>query len=239
MDPIIESLTLVDELSLINVLDDIINTDKTISVGFLNQHAYNLMHTSNAIRADFFDLDYLFRDGKGIELACLHNNLLPQLNLNGTDFIPRLISHLQQSQKHITWFAYGTEQPWLDAGAKRLFNSQVFYSLDGFRAIDDYLIHNHRYQSKALNVVVLAMGMPKQEQVAAQLKQQTKNKLLIICGGAILDFQAGRVRRAPQIVRKLGLEWFYRLVWEPRRLFSRYILGIPVFFWRVYYTNTK
>ena len=47
-----------------------------------------------------------------------------------------------------------------------------------------------------------------------------------------LDFTAGKVARAPEIMRRMRLEWLFRLLLEPKRLFGRYVIGIPVFFWR-------
>ncbi|MFT6735617.1 MAG: fucose 4-O-acetylase-like acetyltransferase [Polaribacter sp.] len=67
--------------------------------------------------------------------------------------------------------------------------------------------------------------MPKQERIAAQLKLQAKGRLIIICGGPILDFQAGRVKRAPTIFRKLGMEWLYRLACEPKNCLFDMSLG--------------
>ena len=51
--------------------------------------------------------------------------------------------------------------------------------------------------------------------------------------GALLDFQSGRVERAPQWVRNLKMEWVYRLLLEPKRLAKRYLVGNPLFLWRV------
>jgi hypothetical protein len=50
-----------------------------------------------------------------------------------------------------------------------------------------------------------------------------------VCGGAIIDFMGGKTSRAPVWMRKTGLEWVYRLMIEPRRLFHRYVVGNPVF----------
>jgi exopolysaccharide biosynthesis WecB/TagA/CpsF family protein len=71
--------------------------------------------------------------------------------------------------------------------------------------------------------------MPKQEQVAAQLRKQLSNGCLIVCGGAIIDFLGGKVTRAPLWVRNWGIEWMYRLAVEPKRLFKRYVIGNPKF----------
>jgi exopolysaccharide biosynthesis WecB/TagA/CpsF family protein len=71
--------------------------------------------------------------------------------------------------------------------------------------------------------------MPRQEQVAVLLRAALGYPCLIVCGGAILDFLGGKTSRAPVWLRRTGLEWAYRLALEPRRLFSRYVLGNPLF----------
>jgi exopolysaccharide biosynthesis WecB/TagA/CpsF family protein len=75
------------------------------------------------------------------------------------------------------------------------------------------------------------MGMPKQEAVAARLAASGV-PCLIVCGGAILDFLGGKVHRAPRWMRRLGCEWVFRLMSEPKRLFTRYVLGNPMFLLR-------
>ena len=55
---------------------------------------------------------------------------------------------------------------------------------------------------------------------------------LIVCGGAILDFLGGKVSRAPLWLRRLGGEWIFRLMREPKRLFMRYVVGNPLFLLR-------
>jgi exopolysaccharide biosynthesis WecB/TagA/CpsF family protein len=61
------------------------------------------------------------------------------------------------------------------------------------------------------------------------LRAQLDYPCLIVCGGAIIDFLGGKIARAPVWMRRLGLEWVYRLVQEPGRLFRRYVLGNPLF----------
>jgi exopolysaccharide biosynthesis WecB/TagA/CpsF family protein len=78
------------------------------------------------------------------------------------------------------------------------------------------------------------MGMPKQERVAALLARHLDYPCLIICGGAILDFLGGKVTRAPKAFRRIGMEWLYRFMLEPKRLFKRYMVGNFVFLYRGY-----
>jgi exopolysaccharide biosynthesis WecB/TagA/CpsF family protein len=77
------------------------------------------------------------------------------------------------------------------------------------------------------------MGMPKQERVARAIRSAADVHSLIICGGAIIDFIAGRFPRAPKWMRRHGIEWMYRLAHEPRRLLARYLIGNPLFLCRM------
>jgi N-acetylglucosaminyldiphosphoundecaprenol N-acetyl-beta-D-mannosaminyltransferase len=52
---------------------------------------------------------------------------------------------------------------------------------------------------------------------------------MILCVGAAFDFMAGTMPRAPEWMRRFGLEWAYRLSSDPRRLWRRYLLGNPQF----------
>jgi N-acetylglucosaminyldiphosphoundecaprenol N-acetyl-beta-D-mannosaminyltransferase len=99
----------------------------------------------------------------------------------------------------------------------------------GFFELDAYLSLAVEQRSE---LIVLGMGMPKQELVAAALKRQLVFPCTIVCGGAIIDFLAGRTSRAPVWMRRAGAEWVYRLMLEPKRLFHRYVIGNPIFLLR-------
>jgi beta-1,4-glucosyltransferase len=231
-DTLLEKLTLLDTDDVNIVLSEISQTKSLITIGFLNQHAYNLANQNIEFYNSIIDMDYLFRDGIGIKLACLLNNLNPALNLNGTDFIKPLIEKIRTcSSQPIQYFAMGTSEPWLSQGSAALLGTQLTHNIHGFYDEDAYIeFFKEKYIPKNLAVVILAMGMPKQEHIAERLKSIIGTTGVIICGGAILDFAAHRIDRAPSIMRKSGLEWLYRFYKEPRRLFRRYAIGIPLFF---------
>ncbi len=75
----------------------------------------------------------------------------------------------------------------------------------------------------APELVLVALGCPKQERLIAEYAAEVPGAVWIGVGGT-LDFFAGLRRRAPGAVQRLGLEWFVRLVQEPRRLWRRYLL---------------
>ena len=73
------------------------------------------------------------------------------------------------------------------------------------------------------DIVLLCLSAPKQEKFY-WLNKDKLNKACYICAGATVDFLAGDVKRAPKWMSKVGLEWFYRLCLEPKRLKQRYWL---------------
>ena len=229
-DPIVRSLTLLNGSEKKPFLKRISNTQSPISIGFINQYAYNLIHTSKQINSYFQTLTYRLRDGSGIKIACEYNCCDAGENLNGTDFIPVILHSVFQQDRDHKVFVFGTEEPWLTNGASSLLKKHSYSAIDGFQGDDVYIKHvEEQVDPSTLAVIVLAMGMPKQERVNQQLMKMLSTPAIIICGGAVIDFYAGRFSRAPYIFRRLGLEWLYRLCVEPKRLFRRYVLGIPEF----------
>lgn len=83
-------------------------------------------------------------------------------------------------------------------------------------------------KSSPANVVAVCLGAPKQEKWIAAYQGQLPDINIFMAVGAAIDFEAGCKPRAPQYISELGLEWLYRLLSEPRRLWRRYLVeGIP------------
>ncbi|MGC5257555.1 WecB/TagA/CpsF family glycosyltransferase [Gordonia sp. DT218] len=193
-------------------------------VSFVNAHAANLAWRTPALYRDLVSSDLVLRDGVGVQLALRVFGRPVGLNMNGTDFIPRLLKCYAGRRVAL----FGTQEPWLH-NAREILTSQglsVVAEHDGYSSVDTYVELAERVEPE---LVILAMGMPKQEAVAAALRRRLTYPVVVVNGGAILDFLGGRVDRAPAAVRRWGLEWAYRLYLEPHRLARRYLVGIPVF----------
>lgn len=78
------------------------------------------------------------------------------------------------------------------------------------------------------NVVWIGLSTPKQELFAARLAEYVTVDFIVTVGAAF-DFHTGRVRQAPRWVQRSGLEWIFRLLMEPKRLYKRYIEIVPLF----------
>ena len=77
------------------------------------------------------------------------------------------------------------------------------------------------------DIVWVGLSTPKQERWMAAHAGRLQATAIGV--GAAFDFHAGNVSQAPSWMQRAGLEWFYRLIQEPRRLFVRYAVGIPTF----------
>ena len=81
------------------------------------------------------------------------------------------------------------------------------------------------------NVVLVGLGNPKQTNWIFKYKDQLPNINVFLALGATIDFEAGNIGRAPIIVQKLAMEWFYRFLKEPKRMYRRYFIDDIPFFW--------
>ena len=85
-------------------------------------------------------------------------------------------------------------------------------------------------KNSGANVLAVGLGAPKQEKWIFKYKQRLPGVDIFMAIGATIDFEADNIRRAPKFFRKNGLEWFYRLVSEPKRLWRRYLVeDLPIF----------
>lgn len=81
------------------------------------------------------------------------------------------------------------------------------------------------------NVLLVGVGAPKQEKWIMKHRDRMPGVKLFMALGATIDFEAGTLKRAPQFWQKIGMEWFYRFLKEPRRLFKRYFVDDMRFFY--------
>lgn len=218
-----------DELALTRLLSALREqaTQARIRVAFVNAHAINLCHRHPDLLVNLLDCDFVFRDGSGMKLLYRFLKMDAGLNLNGTDLIPRIFEIYKGEKVALL----GTAQPYLDKASGRIAGMGLDPTiiLDGFRSEDIYL---RSLIAGKPSLIVLGMGMPKQERVARLIAGAVEFPCLIVCGGAILDFLGEKVTRAPLFFRRYGMEWLYRLILEPKRLMSRYTIGNFIFIFR-------
>ncbi|GIV62056.1 MAG: hypothetical protein KatS3mg044_0922 [Rhodothermaceae bacterium] len=93
---------------------------------------------------------------------------------------------------------------------------------------DEFAALGAEIDAVGAHVVWIGISTPKQERFAADLARHTQARFIITVGAAF-DFHIGNVRQAPSWMQQAGLEWFFRLLMEPRRLWRRYLKIVPAF----------
>lgn len=180
-------------------------------------------------KAQYTEADYIFADGMPIIWASkMAVTPLPE-RVTGADLFVSLCQGAIQKQLSI--FVIGG-QPGQEAallasfaqtypGLKvSIFCPSMQFSADGEEGAEAMRL----VQQAQPNIVFVCLGMPKQERWCLRYRKEftENNAPLLLCVGAAMEFALGQKKRAPQWMQKIGMEWFWRLASEPRRLWQRY-----------------
>ncbi len=232
----------VDSLSLQELFDAILCTvqeHRKAVISSINIHGMNLAYELSWLHDFYNDSERIICDGHGIVLAA---------HLLGKEMKPRItyadmMWHLAEFSEADQLSAYflGGKPGVAEKAAIRLKEKyprlQIVGTHHGYfdkspqsaenRAIIAD-INNHKP-----NILVLGFGMPLQEHWLVD-NWNNIDANVVLTGGSVFDYVAGSTRRAPRWMTDHGFEWLGRLIIEPRRLWKRYIIGNPLFFWRLF-----
>lgn len=203
-------------------------------VCFVNANNFNLALERPEYMEALRRADLVLPDGIGVKIALQMAGGRLRRNLNGTDLFP----HLAEMFARREWPVYllGATGPILDrarANIQRRHPGLVIAGMhDGYFKPDDELALCDAINASGAMAVLVGMGTPRQELWAERNAARLRVPLVMTLGG-LLDFLGEKNRRAPLWMRQSGLEWVYRMLQEPGRMWRRYIIGNPVFLWRV------
>lgn len=202
-----------------------IENNRQAVFAYVNAHALNLARETPWFRSFLNDADAAYPDGEGVRFgARLLGRRLPP-----TTALTRWIWNLAAfcDERRYTLFLLGSTDRNCAAAAMRL--KSRFPRLR--------VVHHHGFFSDVENnavleairavkphVLLVGLGMPKQEEWILRNRERIAANV-ILPGGSAIDFAAGIRPVCPRWLSRLGLEWLFRLVFEPRRLFRRYSSG--------------
>ena len=182
---------------------------------------------NEALRSAVEGARLVLPDGIGIILgARILGRPLKSGRVPGIDFVTALFREMAESGGSV--FLFGAKPGYADEAGVWL--AQAFPGLviagtaDGYFTDSDDIIR--KINAASPDLLLVCLGAPKQEIWMAENIGRLNVPLCAGLGGAI-DVYSGRVKRAPPVFQKLGLEWFYRIVREPRRLVRS--LKLPLF----------
>lgn len=221
--------------------------DGKVLINTVNAHSFNVAQKDKLFAEALKNGDYLIPDGASIIKACkwLKAKSQPKERIAGWDLFVFEMQRLKERSKKedgrcLKVMFMGSSEKVL---AKIRENAAVDYpTLDVVTYSPPYKPEfsdeDNNAIIKAINdanpdLLWIGMTAPKQEKWTFQ----HWNELNIHCHvgtiGAVFDFYAGTAKRAPQWWQDHSLEWLYRLLKEPKRMWRRYVLGNPLFVWNI------
>jgi len=174
--------------------------------------------------------DYKIVDGVGVLLASkLHRGHITQ-RITGIDMMASLCE--LANQNHYRVFLYGSQNSVLETTKiklkERYPNLDLVGSIDGYQK--DMTLVKATIKQAQPDILFVALGSPKQEYWISDAFDELNAKIYMGVGGSF-DVISEKLNRAPILFQKTGLEWFYRLLKEPRRIFRQ--SNLLVFVWLV------
>lgn len=173
-------------------------------------------------------------DGKPIVWASRWlSRPLPE-RVTGVDLIEALAERSQQQNFKV--YLLGASREVIETTATRL--REKFPQLnicgvaDGYFSPAEAPLRAKAIRESGANILLVGMGVPRQEIFLEEYWSDLGVNLAIGVGGSF-EVIAGKKKRAPQLIQELGLEWFYRLLQEPQRLWKRYLVTNSQFIYRL------
>jgi N-acetylglucosaminyldiphosphoundecaprenol N-acetyl-beta-D-mannosaminyltransferase len=203
-------------------------------ISFLNADCANLSYRDPDYKTVLNDSELVLADGIGLKLAGKLLRREIRQNVNGTDMFPRLCETLAGTGAGI--YLLGARPGVAAKVAEWITERYPTAVVSGFR--DGYFSEAEepavieQIAKSGAAVLLVAFGAPRQDKWVRRHLHETGVKVAMGVGG-LFDFYSGRIPRAPQWMREIGMEWFYRFMQEPRRMWRRYFVGNAVFLWRV------
>jgi N-acetylglucosaminyldiphosphoundecaprenol N-acetyl-beta-D-mannosaminyltransferase len=229
-------------VSYLEILDSIqyaIKNHSQLSICYANINSINLAYADESIKTLFSNFDIAHPDGFGVYLSLkiLFGKQAPSNRINGSDFYESLIQY--GIEHDYNFFFFGDEDITLNQINSNHHKLKIVGTQNGYEFDSPSLIS--RINKSSPDILIVGLGTPKQEAWIVQNKQELKVNVIISVGDGIKVF-SGTKKRGPKFLQIIGLEWLVRLFFDPKRLWKRYFIGIPLFIFRVLkfkFMNTK
>ena len=233
--------TQIDPLSLDELLfaiQDCILRHKIVVMSYVNIHTLNTAYATPWFRDFLNHSDLAFCDGFGVKLAAKLTGQTLQHRFTPPDFIESVCEVARTHDWRV--FFLGAKPGVAQRAAERLATTLPRLQIQTHHGYFDKAVDCSENQMvvEQINrfqphILVIGFGTPMQERwIMENLSSLRINVAFPV--GAMFDFLSGEVPRGPRWLTDHGFEWLSRLVIEPRRLWKRYLIGNPLFFWRVF-----
>ena len=205
-------------------------------VGYLNAHVFNSCWRYTEVYQLLRRADLVYADGASIGWAARLTGQGRMARSTSADWLEPVLAALVERGKSLFLVggAPGMVESYVSGASERYpsLRSGICGTMHGFFSPDEDESLMHTIAASGADILVVGMGTPWQEQfVLRNLARLPVQAVWWI--GAGMEYATGNQSRGPAWTRAMGHEWLGRLISDPRRLAGRYLLGNPLFLWRV------
>jgi N-acetylglucosaminyldiphosphoundecaprenol N-acetyl-beta-D-mannosaminyltransferase len=215
------------------LISEVLHTKTSLVINTINPHSYVVQKSDEYFKQALNESDYLIPDGSGFVLAskCIQGKKLTKIS--GYDLFSVTMQKLEKCHGKV--FFLGSTEIVLEKIIKR---AEFDYPNVKVETLSPP--YKHEFDENDLDlfaseinevkpdVVFVGLTAPKQEKLILSLKGKCQPKFFSGIG-AVFDFYAGTVKRPNQIWLDFHLEWFFRFLGEPKRLWKRNFVSTPIF----------
>jgi N-acetylglucosaminyldiphosphoundecaprenol N-acetyl-beta-D-mannosaminyltransferase len=218
----------------LDLVDDAIKSRNPLHIGVVNAAKIVNMSRDIALRDAVLESDIILADGVAVVLAGkMLGKPLPE-RVTGIDLMFGILA--RGNKKHYRVYCLGATAEISERIAQKMAEDFPGVVLAGrrdgyFNQQDEETVAREIAQAKP-DVLFVAITSPKKERFMAQWSEVMQVPVVHGVGGSF-DVMAGKVARAPMLWQKMGLEWLYRVLQEPRRLWKRYLVTNTAFCWLI------
>ena len=233
----VDSLTMQETIGLI---DNAIVARKPIHHVVINAAKVVNAQKDNDLKESIVNCDIINADGQAIVWASRFlNRGLPE-RVAGIDIMANLVK-LAAEKKYRIFFLGAREEvvtKVVDTYTKEYGKEIIAGYRNGYFKKEEEQEVANQIAASGASILFVAMSSPKKEIFLNTYKDIIKTPFIMGVGGSF-DVVSGLVKRAPMWMQKTGLEWFYRVIQEPRRMWKRYLFGNSEFIYLVLKEKTK
>jgi N-acetylglucosaminyldiphosphoundecaprenol N-acetyl-beta-D-mannosaminyltransferase len=207
-----------------------ITSRKLFNFSYVNVHVALMARKNASLQNDLKQFSTLYSDGIGMYWASkyLYGKSGLSERINGTDLYYKILNLAQKNNYKIFFFGGGEKAAafLIERLKKKYPNLLTGGVIQRDLTLDESILQKINQSNS--DILFLGLGTPDQEKWIASFGKKCNIPIQISVGSGI-DFLAGVYKRAPKLLQLIGLEWLFRLLLEPKRLWKRYLIGIPTF----------
>jgi len=225
----------------IEIIDDCIRENKHINHVVINAGKVVSMQTDKQLFESVVSCDIINADGQSVVWAARFlGNQLPE-RVAGIDLMQRLV--LLAYEKGYKCFFLGAEEKSVKKVVdiyKEKFGSSIIAGYhNGYFSNEEETEIAEKIAYSGAQLLFVAITSPRKENFMYEHREILSRLNFIMGVGGTFDIIAGITKRAPVWIQNIGLEWLYRLIQEPRRMWRRYLIGNSKFIWAVLKEKVK